>query len=132
MNACTIYKTSREQAAKRMVHMPRGDLASKRARSRSMEPVKRVQICMLAGVAACEWSMNQIDNASNEQTIMAYLTNDAKLTAQIDAANDTRSYACCKPGSNECARRSHEQLHRQLRQCTSKQAQHHREPCSGN
>ena len=100
MNACTIYKTSREQAAKRMVHMPRGDLASKRARSRSMEPAKRVQICMLAGVAACEWSTHQIDNASNEQTIMSYLTNDAKLTAQIDAANDAKSYACCKTGSN--------------------------------
>ena len=58
-------------------------------------------ICrLLAGVAACEWSMNQIDNASNEQTIMSYLTNDAKLTAQIDAANDAKSYACCKTGSN--------------------------------
>ena len=75
--------------------------------------------CMLAGVAACEWSIHQIDNASNEQTIMSYLTNDAKLTAQIDAANDTRRYAYCKQGSNECARRSHEQLHRQLRQCKS-------------
>ena len=58
-------------------------------------------ICrLLAGVAACEWSMNQIDNASNEQTIMTYLTNDAKLTAQIHAANDAKSYACCKTGSN--------------------------------
>ena len=41
-----------------------------------------------------------IDNASNEQTIMSYLTNDAKLTAQIGAANTAKSYACCKTGSN--------------------------------
>ena len=64
MKACTIYQSSREQAAKRLEHMPRGDLASKRARSRSMEPAKRVQIviqvCMRAVVAACGWSMNQI------------------------------------------------------------------------
>ena len=36
----------------------------------------------------------------SKQTIISNLTNDAKLTAQIDAANDAKSYACCKTGSN--------------------------------
>ena len=52
----------------------------------------------------------------SKQTIISHHTNDAKLTAQIEAAKDTKRYECRKTGSNKCARRRHEQLHRRLRQ----------------